>query len=392
MDIPHMVEWGERKGVNLIGTGDFTHPIYLSELKKELVEDGEGIYKWRGRDSSVRFMFTTEVSNIFHQDGGLRKVHTLILSPSIDDAERIAKKLSKFGELVADGRPTFTFSLKDLVKMVLDLSPRSLLIPAHAWTPWFSIFGSNSGFNSLEEALGEEAKYIHAIETGLSSDPPMNWRVSTLDGITLVSNSDAHSPSRIGRECNVFDCELSYSAIVDAIKNADSRRFLFTIEFFPEEGKYHYDGHRNCGVSLHPRESLKLKNRCPKCGRPLTLGVLHRVEDLADRDEGSTVEGRIPFKHLVPLPEIIGEVLGVEPNAKSVMEKYNSMIHQFGSELEILLDVPYPELERGTLPQIVEGIKRVREGRVKVIPGYDGVYGKVRVFDEEKKSPQMSLF
>lgn len=395
MEVQTLSRWAEMKGINLLGTGDFTHPIYFSELKRELEEAEEGLYKPRGKNTPVRFMLTAEVSNIFTQDGMGRRIHSIILSPSFETAERINKTLSKKGDLLADGRPTFTFPVKDLLKMLLEIDERCMLIPAHAWTPWFSIFGSNSGFNSIEEAFGDLSKFIYAIETGLSSDPPMNWRLSALDKITLVSNSDAHSPSRIGRECNLFDCELSYTAITDAIKKKDKKRFLCTIEFFPEEGKYHYDGHRACNVSLNPKETIKLNGICPKCGKKLTIGVLHRVEELADREEGKRPENSIDFKHLVPLAEIIGEAIGAEPSSKAVESHYEKLILHGGSEIEVLLETPLEELKKFALPRIIEGIRLVREGKVKVEPGYDGVYGKIKIFDEDKKeeeSKQISLF
>ena len=394
MEVQTLSRWAEMKGINVLGTGDFTHPIYFSELKKELEEAEEGLYKPKGKNTPVRFMLTAEVSNVFTQDGLGRRIHSIILSPSFETAERINKVLSKRGDLLADGRPTFTFPVKDLLKMLLEIDERCMLIPAHAWTPWFSLFGSNSGFDSIEEAFGDLSKHIYAIETGLSSDPPMNWRLSALDRITLVSNSDAHSPSKIGRECNVFDCEFSYSAITDAIKKKDKKRFLCTIEFFPEEGKYHYDGHRACNVSLNPKETIKLNGICPKCGKKLTIGVLHRVEELADREEGERPENSIDFKHLVPLAEIIGEAIGAEPSSKAVESHYEKLILNGGSEIEVLLETPLEELKKFALPRIIEGIRLVREGRVKVEPGYDGVYGKIKIFDEEKKeeSKQISLF
>lgn len=394
MEVNALSRWAEMKGINLLGTGDFTHPIYFSELKRELEESEDGFYKAKGKNSHTRFVLTAEVSNIFTQGGVGRRIHSIILAPSFETAERINKTLSKRGDLLADGRPTFTFPAKDLLKMVLEIDERCMLIPAHAWTPWFSIFGSNSGFDSIEECFGDLSKHIYAIETGLSSDPPMNWRLSSLDRITLVSNSDAHSPSRIGRECNLFECELSYSAITDAIKKKDKRSFLFTIEFFPEEGKYHYDGHRMCNLSLHPEETIKLNGICPKCGKKLTVGVLHRVEELADRKDGKRPENSIDFKHLVPLAEIIGEAVGAEPSSKVVESQYEKLLIYGGNELKILLDISLEEIKKFAPPKIVEGIRRVREGKVMVEPGYDGLYGKIKIFEDEKKEEpkQISLF
>lgn len=395
MDLRTLSQWGKKKGINVLGTGDFTHPIYFSEIKRELEEAEEGLYKIKNDDSPVRFMISGEVSNVYTQDGKGRRIHTIILVPDIMTAEKINRILSKKGDLVADGRPTFTFSVYELAKIIFDVDERCMLIPAHAWTPWFSIFGSNSGFDSIEEAFGDLSDRIYAIETGLSSDPPMNWRVSSLDRIALVSNSDAHSPLKIGRECNLFDCELSYSSIITAIKKKDRSHFLLTIEFFPEEGKYHYDGHRNCKVRLHPRETLKHDGICPQCGKKLTVGVLNRVEELADREEGVVPENAIPFKHLVPLNEIIGEAMEADPSSKKVMSIYEALVSYFGDELSILMEVDESEIRRVSSERIAEGIKRVREGKVVVEPGYDGVYGKVKIFGEkevETKKGQMSLF
>jgi len=290
--------------------------------------------------------------------------------------------------------------VKDLVKMVLDCSERCLLVPAHAWTPWYSVFGANSGFDSLEECFEEEAKNIHSIETGLSSNPQMNWRISALDRITLISNSDAHSPRHIGREANAFCCEMNYDEIIRVIREKDPRGILFTIEFFPEEGKYHYDGHRNCGVLFSPKETRAHNYQCPKCGRPLTVGVMHRVEELADRPEGFVPQGAIPAIHLVPLEEIIAEALGVGKGSKAVEREYFRLVEQGGSEFAILLDLPPEELRRIAPPRIYEGIMRVRRGELEITPGYDGVYGKIRIFGEQKaeekpKVPekvQMKLF
>jgi uncharacterized protein (TIGR00375 family) len=283
------------------------------------------------------------------------------------------------------------------VKMVLDVSPLFVLIPAHAWTPWFSVFGANSGFDSLEECFEETVGNIYAIETGLSSDPQMNWRLSKLDRIALISNSDAHSPSRIGREANVFDCELSYSEIRDVIKKRDAKRFLFTIEFFPEEGKYHYDGHRKCGVLFSPAESKKHSNVCPVCKKLLTVGVCHRVEELADREPGFVPKGAVPARHLVPLDEIIAEALGVAPGAASVEREYMRIVQTFGSEFEVLLERSLEELSRYVPKHMVEGIRKVREGKVKIVPGHDGVFGKISILGEEEcgavaATEQMNLF
>ncbi len=393
MEVGTLARWAKKKGINLLGTGDFTHPTYFSLLKSRLVEAEYGLYRLKGDDSDLRFVLTTEVSNVYTQGGRARRIHNLIVAPTFQVVEKINSILGRRGNLLADGRPTFGFSARELLQMVLGVSEECLIIPAHAWTPWYSIFGSNSGFDSIEECFGDDSKYIYSIETGLSSDPDMNWRLSRLDRITLVSNSDAHSPSRIGREANVFDCPMDYREIVRIIKEKDRERFLYTIEFFPEEGKYHFDGHRGCGVVLSPKESLKMGNLCPECGRPLTIGVMHRVEVLADRGEGFVPEGAIPFKRLVPLDEIIGEALGCGPNSKKVSDLYEAMVWKGGSELNILLNLPPSDLEALAPRRVVEGILRVREGRVRISPGYDGVYGKVEIFGgEEREDEQLSLF
>jgi uncharacterized protein (TIGR00375 family) len=291
--------------------------------------------------------------------------------------------------LKSDGRPILGLDAKELAKIVLNASPDCLVVPAHAWTPWFSIFGSKSGFNSIEECFEEYSKHIFAIETGLSSDPAMNWRLSSLDKISLISNSDAHSPKKIGREANVFDTEISYDSIIEAIKQKDPKKFLYTIEFFPEEGKYHFDGHRLCGVSTSPKETKKYNEICPACGRPLTIGVLNRVEELADREEGKIPKGAIPFKNLIPLEEIIADALGVLPGGKLVVAEYQSLIKKFGSEFKILLDVLPEDLKKSTLQKIAEGIIKAREGKVNIEPGYDGVYGKIKIFSKSEKKDQI---
>ena len=325
----------------------------------------------------------------------MRKVHLLIFAPSLEAVEKINTQLGWRGNLKADGRPIIGIDSKEVAKIALDASPDCMVIPAHAWTPWFSVFGSKSGFNSLEECFDEYTKYIYAIETGLSSDPAMNWRLSQLDPIAFISNSDSHSLAKIGREANVFDTEVSYGGIAEALKTKDPAKFLFTVEFFPEEGKYHYDGHRLCAVSMKPEESKQHNNICVKCGRPLTIGVLNRVAELADRPEGTKPAGTIPFKSLIPLEEIIADALGVGAASKRVREEYEKLIQALGSEFFILLDEDISDIRSATLPEIAEGVRRVREGKVKIEPGYDGEYGKIKIFEEgEQKTvtPQKSLF
>lgn len=394
MEVETIGKWAEIKGVGLMGTGDFTHPLYLAELKAKLEPAEGGLFRLK-RPSPVRFILTAEVSNIFQQRGKLRKVHTLIFAPSFAVVDKINTNLGRLGKLSSDGRPTLTAPVKEVVKLVLDSSPDCLVIPAHAWTPWFSLFGANSGFDSIEECFQEESRHISAIETGLSSNPSMNWRLSILDPISLVSNSDAHSPPKIGREANVFQCNMDYWEITDAIKNKDRNKFIFTIEFFPEEGKYHYDGHRNCGLVFSPQETRRRKGLCPSCKRRLTIGVMHRVENLADRPEGYVPQGAIPAQHLVPLEEIIAEALNQSVNTKAVREEYLKAVHTLGNEFFVLMDAPKEDLFRYLPARVAEGIIRVRERRLRIKPGYDGVYGQVSIFDEGDKgkaSAQMELF
>ncbi len=385
MEVETLSLWAKRKGIQLLGTGDFTHPLYFLELKSKLEPLGNGLFVLKNDPEGTRFMLTAEVSNMFPQGGRGRRIHTLIFAPSFEAVERINGKLSKYGKVGSDGRPIFGFSAKDLIKMILDLSPESLLIPAHVWTPWFSVFGANSGFNSIPECYEEEARHIHAVETGLSSDPEMNWRLSALDEITLISNSDAHSPAKIGREANIFNCDLTYPAIRETICRKDPRRLLFTIEFFPEEGKYHYDGHRNCGVLFSPKETRKEKDLCPVCRKRLTVGVMNRVEALADRREGFVPAKAIPALHLVPLEEIIADALGVGNQAASVEKEYLRLVERGRSEFNILLELSPEELASFTPPLILEGIMRVREGRLQITPGYDGVFGKIQIFTREER-------
>jgi uncharacterized protein (TIGR00375 family) len=400
MRLEVLTRFARLKGIQVLGTGDFTHPTYFLEIKSQLTPAENGLYTLRTEKNGTRFILTTEVSNIFSQkDKKNRRIHTLIFAPSLQVVEKINSRLSRVGKLGSDGRPVFGFPVKDLVKIVLDCSPDCLLVPAHAWTPWFSVFGANSGFDSLEECFGDQRSFISSIETGLSSDPEMNWRISALDRITFISNSDAHSPGTIGREANCFDCDLDYHEIVSVIKNKDPKKFLSTIEFFPEEGKYHFDGHRNCKILFSPKETRTHKGICPVCGKKLTVGVMSRVEELADREEGYKPADAIPAIHLIPLREIIAEALEVGMESVGVEREYFKTLERGGSEFKILLELPQEELARFTSPRVLEGIMRVREGRVKIVPGYDGVFGKIQIFDESEKkeggteeSKQLSLF
>lgn len=399
MNLETLEYWGTQKGVDIIGTGDFTHPTWFDELSSQLTEDGSGLLKRKGTASNIRFMLSGEISCIFGRNG-TRRIHTLVYAPNLATAAKVNKRLSTVGKLKSDGRPIIGIDIKELLKIILDVSPECIMVPAHVWTPWFGMYGSNSGFDSLQACFEELADQIPAVETGLSSDPPMNWRLSELDTKAIVSYSDAHSPRNIGREATIFELEApTYANYAKALHvpfptNRDPNRIAMTVEFHPEEGMYHWDGHRAHDLRLSPAETRKLKGVCPKCGGKLTIGVAHRVDKLADRPEGYTPKNRPPFKRLVPLAEIIGEALDLGKLTKTVDTEYRGMISNFGSEFNILLSVPLAELAKQTQPIIVEAIKRVREEQLHVTPGYDGTYGIVSIFTdaERKKHGQSSLF
>lgn len=386
-------KWAQLKGITVIGTGDFTHPKWFKELNEKLEPIGNGVLSlkeaFHGDDipdscrAGVFFLLSAEISCIYSKKGKTRKIHSVVLVPHFADAARINLALSKIGNLSADGRPIMGLDAKELLKIVLDTCPGAILIPAHAWTPHFSVFGAESGFDSLEECFEELTPHIHALETGLSSDPPMNWRLSALDTITLISNSDAHSPSKIGREANILDTEISYLSITNAIKTR--KGFQRTIEFFPEEGKYHYDGHRACGVSLSPRETIQYNYLCPVCGRRLTVGVMHRVERLADRRNGFKPAGSPSFHSLIPLTEIIAEAFKIGVNSKAVDNEYQKLLQKLGNEFTILMDAPLDEIEKASSLLVREAISRVRTGNVHIAPGFDGEYGKILIFEEVER-------
>ena len=382
MNLDELSRNAKLKGLNLLGTGDFTHPTWIKELREKLEPlDDSGLFTYNG----IYWVITVEVSTVYEQEGKARKIHHVIHVPSLDIADQIIDVLSKRGDLSSDGRPIFNgLSSPELVEILMSIYEDILIIPSHAWTTWWSIFGAFSGFDSVEECYKDQTKHVYAIETGLSSDPPMNWRISKLDKFCLMSNSDAHSPWiwRLGREFNVFDIKkLSYHEIIDAVKKRDKKRFLFTVEVSPEYGKYHYTGHRNCDVSLQPRDAIKLNNKCPKCGKKLTIGVLQRVEELADRPEGFILKDAIPYKSLLPLYEVISYVMGIDQlYSKKVMEEQDKLIAKFGNELNVLLDAKKDELLKVTNAKIADAIIKTREGRVDFIAGYDGVYGKP-IFD-----------
>lgn len=383
MNVQALDAWARIKGIKILGTGDFTHPEWLLELKGDLEPAEPGLFKIRGKGSPIRFMLTSEISCIYSKNGQARKIHIVIFAPSLEVVEKINARLSKVGNLLADGRPILGLDAKELAKIVLDASDQCLIVPAHAMTPWFGIFGSKSGFDSLSECFEDYAKHIYAIETGLSADPEMLWRIPDGRKVALISNSDAHSPQKLAREANILDTEIDYFEIIKTIKEKDPKKFLYTIEFFPAEGKYHFDGHRSCNASFAPQESRKYGGNCPVCGREMTIGVVSRIDSLADRPQGFCPPGAIPFKHFVPLQEIIADVFKTMPASKAVLAEYDNLIKNFGSEFSVLLGPSRSELEKVSLPEIAEGVIRVREGRVRVIPGYDGVYGKIKIFDDE---------
>jgi uncharacterized protein (TIGR00375 family) len=392
MNIGEIARFARVKGLNLVGTGDFTHPKWREELKRDLVEVQEINLCKPAKDlaSPVRFMITGEVSTIFTFEDKVKKIHHVILVPSIETAVQINERLAKYGNLSIDGRPMLDMTAPQLVEEIMQISSENVVIPAHVWTPWFSLFGAFSGFNHIEDCYQDMTKHIFAVETGLSSDPAMNWRLSALDTYALVSNSDCHShwPWRIGREANVFDLEsLSYHEVVDAIRRKDPKRFRFTIETNPAYGKYHRTGHRDCKVAFSPKEATKFGNWCPVCRKRLTKGVEQRVEELADRPVGFKPEGAIGYVHLLPLSEIIGTVLGASyPGIRKVWDIYNSLTAKFDSEYAVLIDASQEEMSEIVDPKIAEAITRVREGKADVFPGYDGVYGQLLIFPEQKEA------
>ncbi len=392
MDVKHLAEWAKLKGVTLMGTGDFTHHLWLEELKHTLEDCGNGLYKHAG----IYFMLTAEVSSIYSKNGRTYRIHNLIFSPSFKSVDKINERLGRIGNLASDGRPILGLDAAELARIVFDIDENCMIVPGHIWTPWFSVFGSMSGFDKIEDCFEAQTEKIFALETGLSSDPTMNWRLSALDRFTLISNSDSHSPSRIGREANVFNCELDYKTIRDVLKTKDKKRFLYTIEFFPEEGKYHFDGHRLCGIRWSPQETKAHNGKCPKCGKNVTVGVVNRVEKLADRKEGFIPDNAIPFKNLVSLDQIIAETKGVAKTSVGVERDYRSYLSNFGTEFDILMRASREDLIKKLPGKVVEGVMRARSGKISIKPGYDGEYGIISIFDkdtpEEKHEQQLDLF
>ena len=393
MNLEEIASYAKIKGLSLVGTGDFTHPRWLHEIQETLAKDADtGLYRVaKTPESSMRFMLTTEVCTIFDWQGQSKKVHHVILAPNMEVINQINGNLEEYGDLASDGRPILNMTATQLVENVMEISNENMVFPAHAWTPWFSIFGAFSGFDNIEDCYEDMTRHIHALETGLSSDPPMNWRLSKLDKFTLVSNSDCHSfwPWRIGREANVLELEqLTYKQVTDTIRSNDPARFKFTIETDPAYGKYHWTGHRNCNVSMSPKEAQKFNNICPVCRRKLTKGVEQRVEELADRPEGYKPIGKPGYKRLLPLSEIIATVLNVgEPSTQAVWKIYNALVGRVGNEYSVLLDASEETLNTVVDSQITNAILRVRAGSFAVVPGFDGVYGKLIL--GEDNSPEM---
>ncbi|MBW1980324.1 MAG: DNA helicase UvrD [Deltaproteobacteria bacterium] len=400
--------WAQLKGITVLGTGDCCHPGWLSELQEKLVSAEAGLYKLRadlaeavdqavpGRcRSPVRFLLSAEISSIYKKDGRVRKIHSLLFLPEMQSAAALQAALARIGNIASDGRPILGLDAKELLKIAREVSEEIVLVPAHAWTPHFSILGARSGFDSLQECFEELTPLIPAIETGLSSDPPMNWRLADLANVRLISNSDAHSPAKLMREANLFDTDLTYAAIMRAICEPHNRAFLGTIEFFPQEGKYHYDGHRSCQIRLSPEETRKAGGLCPRCNRPVTVGVMHRVEELADFPPGHRPPGALPFRALIPLAEIIAEIEQVGMNSKKVDKLYMELLSRFGNEYHILVEEELQRLRSLGYNLLAAGIAKVREGQVSISPGYDGEFGTIRVFDGEERrelSGQLGLF
>ncbi|CAM3201331.1 UvrD-helicase domain-containing protein [Rhodothermus bifroesti] len=397
LDLEHLALWAYRKGIAVVATGDFTHPAWMAELREKLVPAEPGLFRLRDeldREvrrqagvpalTPVRFMLEVEVSTIYKKGDRVRKVHHLLYAPDLDKAERIREALGRIGNLKADGRPILGLDSRNLLEITLEAGEGCFLIPAHIWTPWFSVLGSKSGFDTVEACYGDLTPHIFALETGLSSDPPMNWRLSALDRYTLVSNSDAHSPAKLGREACLFDTELDYFAIKRALETGQGYRG--TIEFFPEEGKYHLDGHRACGVRLEPAETRRLGGRCPSCGRPITVGVLHRVEALADRPEGAHPERPMPFERLIPLIEILAEVENKGPGTQALQQRYARLLGALGPELSVLRELPLEELARHAGSLLAEAIRRMRAGEVIREAGYDGTYGVIRLLTDAERA------
>ncbi|MDE1921665.1 MAG: hypothetical protein KGI24_09530 [Candidatus Omnitrophica bacterium] len=408
LDLENLYLWAQYKGIQVVGTGDFVHPKWLKEIEEKLEPAEKGLFKLKSKYAkpmdaelpescrhAVRFMLTVEISNIYKRHNKVRKVHNLIYSPSIEAAQKIQARLGAIGNIASDGRPILGLDSYDLLKISLDADPKNIFVPAHIWTPWFSVLGSMGGFDSMEEAFGDLKYQIFAAETGLSSDPPMNWRLKQLDDYILISNSDAHSPAKLGREANIFDTDFSYNGIYKALSDKNDKGLVATIEFFPEEGKYHYDGHRACQVRWHPQETIKHNGLCSGCGKPVTVGVMARVEALADRAEGAKSKRWRPYHNIVPLPELIAEAKDMGTASRAVQEAYMNVLAKLGSEFHILMDCPIDDIKKSAGEVIAEGISRMRQGRLAIAAGYDGEFGTIKIFEDGERETierQLSLF
>lgn len=408
LDLEHLSLWAQLKGIQVVGTADFVHPKWLNELKEKLEPAEEGFFKLKSEfvqkteqevpkacRGEVRFMLTVEISNIYKRLEKVRKIHNIVFAPSFNAAERIQAKLETIGNIRSDGRPILGLDSRDLLEIVLESDPLSYLIPAHIWTPWFSALGSKGGFDRMEDCFADLTKHIFAVETGLSSDPPMNWRLSQLDPFVLVSNSDAHSPPKLAREATIYNTDFSYRGIYKALSDSQDKGLIGTIEFFPEEGKYHYDGHRSCQMRLHPKETIKNKGLCPACQKPATIGVMARVEELADHGEGRKSPRARPYYNLIPLPEIIAQAKDVGVHSKAVEGLYGQMLSRLGNELFILQEASLKDIEKASGDLVAEGVERMRQGKVNIAAGYDGEYGTIHLFSEDEraaKENQLSLF
>ena len=409
LDLEHLTLWAQLKGIHVVGTADFLHPQWLKELKEKLEPAEEGFFRLKPSAASqaaqarvpkscqgeVRFMLTVEISNIYKRLDRVRKVHNIVFVPDFAAAEKLQAKLGRIGNISSDGRPILGLDSRDLLEMVLETDPMSCLIPAHIWTPWFSVLGSKGGFDRVEDCFADLTRHIFAVETGLSSDPPMNWRLSQLDPFVLVSNSDAHSPPKLAREATIYDTEFSYPGIYRALSDPEDKGLIGTLEFFPEEGKYHYDGHRDCQTRMHPKETLKNKGLCPVCGREVTVGVMSRVEELADRAEGEKSKRWRPYCNLIPLPEIIAQARGTGVNSQGVNEIYWKMLAKLGNELFILQEADVKDIETVAGDLAARGIEEMRAGKVQIAAGYDGEYGTIELFarkDRASKEGQLTLF
>ncbi len=407
LDLEHLTQWAQFKGIHVVGTGDIAHPGWLQEMEKKLEPAEEGLFRLKAEyaqavqedvfaacQHAVRFMLAGEISSIYKKNDKVRKIHNIIFAPTFEAVAKIQSALEKIGNIRSDGRPILGLDSRDLLEIILNIDPQCYLIPAHIWTPWFSLLGSKSGFDSVEECFEDLTPHIFALETGLSSDPAMNWRISALDRYTLISNSDAHSPPKLAREANLFQTELSYPAIFEALKSGNPATFLGTIEFFPQEGKYHHDGHRKCDINWDPKTTLAHQGLCPQCGKAVTVGVMHRVETLADRAEIEKPAHRPPFDSLIPLPEILGEIYQVGPKSKRVQRQYETLLTELGSELTILLKTPLDDIKQHGGSLLAEGIRRMRNGQVVATAGYDGEFGIIKLFephDREIFSPQLNF-